>query len=828
MDPAARTSRPLTSEDLERQDRWLRSLVRGLVAESDVDDVVQQTWVAAVGGGRAGLGSKAWLGTVARRFAFRVHRGRKRRIERERLAAKEEGLRDSAEAWELLELQGNVLDAVKRLPEPYATSVLLRYMHGFSFAQVAESVGASEPAVRQRVKRGLDQLRADLSSRYQDDWRDLPALAPWLGLGSYSMKKSTAFIAGVLVLGGAAITAALVLRPGEEPRQAGARAITRPDGAERPEAGLNRLEADQGERTALSSEAVPPAASPPATVVRGIALAPDGQPLADLDLGALDKNLVQVPVEGLPRPGMQWTTDASGEFSFESRTAIQRIVPVDGRVPLAYDSFVEGGQAGRLILAPAIEVVAWITGDAGEPLGGVQVTLDGIGLKDLAQDPSGLRRVAWGPWTSDSEGRAILPDLPAGEGTLGFTLDGYADVEIQVPAASDAGLEVELSRDPVRFHLRGWLQSPAGAPVSGARVGLGERTTASAEDGSFEFRILASEPSPRHDELWAAHAPWRTTVDGGVGRRLVAAEGGSLEVQLAFEGEPLSIQGRILRPDGEPYAGLEVYPWFQQLVTGDKSAEELGADDSAPTLGLGRGLRVWAKTGAQGEFELKGLQDKEYALHLVDPERQLSGKTGQVRAGTRDWVFTVPETFEIEEWKGRVVDRRGKGVAGVRLSPTFLVYTSDRGSSWVGLEKFFLSDEDGRFTLAGVPGALLQLQLSGEGVLLARHSVKAEELGEELILTVDREMQFQLELSGERLGATGFRILDGSGEPLFVTAIVDGALRSAKYQTIGGGKTPVLTVADTAATLVIYRRPDEEIDRLPMQPTGEGVQRIAW
>ncbi len=828
MDPAARNVHPLTSEDLERQDRWLRSLVRGLVAESDVDDVVQQTWVAAVGGGRPGLGSKAWLGIVARRFAFRVHRGRQRRMERERLAAKEEGLRDSAEAWDLLELQGNVLDAVKRLPEPYATSVLLRYMHGLSFAQVAESVGASEPAVRQRVKRGLDQLRADLGSRYQNDWRELPALAPWLGLGSYTMKKSSALIAGALILIAAAATAALVLRPWEETQHAGLAAIARSDGEDRPEAGINRQGAQEDGRIALGPGAVTAATDRPATVLRGIALAPDGQALAGIELGALDEALVQVPAEGLRHPEPRWKTDASGQFSFEARTALQRIIPTVGRVPIAFDHFVEVGQAGRLILAPAAEVVAWIRDDAGKSLGGAQVTLDGIGLKDLAEDPSGLRRVAWGPWTSDSEGRVRLPDLPAGEGTLGFALEGYASVEVQVPAASDAALEVELIRDPLRFHLRGWLQSPAGAAVGGARVGLGDRTTISAEDGFFEFRILASEPSPRHDDLWAVGAPWRTVVEVGVGRRLLAAPGGELEVQLALEGEPLSIQGRILRPDGKPYGGLEVYPWYQQHVTDEKSAEELGADDSAPALGLGRDLRVWAKTDAEGNFELKGLQDRDYELHLIDPERQLSGKTGQVRAGTRGWVYTVPGTFEIEEWKGRVVDRRGRGVAGVRLSPTFLVYTSDRSSTWVGVEKVFHSDEDGRFLLTGVPGASLQLQLSGEGVMLTRHYVQPEELGVELVLTVDREMQFQLELTGERLGATGFQILAGSGEPLPISSIEDGALRSVSYQTIEGGKTPVLTVADTAATLVVYFRPSKEVGRLPIQPAGEGVQQISW
>lgn len=55
MEPTGASPHALTAEDLKRQDRWLRGLVGGLVAESEVDDVVQQTWAAAVaseGGGR--------------------------------------------------------------------------------------------------------------------------------------------------------------------------------------------------------------------------------------------------------------------------------------------------------------------------------------------------------------------------------------------------------------------------------------------------------------------------------------------------------------------------------------------------------------------------------------------------------------------------------------------------------------------------------------------------------------------------------------------------------------------------------------------------------
>lgn len=82
-----------------------------------------------------------------------------------------------------------MLDAVKGLREPYTTPILLRYVHGCPLAEVAGRVGASEAAVRQRIQRGLDQLRADVGSRYAEDWRGLPALGPCLGLGAYAIRN---------------------------------------------------------------------------------------------------------------------------------------------------------------------------------------------------------------------------------------------------------------------------------------------------------------------------------------------------------------------------------------------------------------------------------------------------------------------------------------------------------------------------------------------------------------------------------------------------------------------------------------------------------------
>ena len=166
----------LPAEELLRQDNWLRELVRTL-AGNEVEDVVQDTWAAAVARPPRRPRLQAWLATVARNFARRAHISRRRRFEREALAARPEALPSTEETLEFLELQRSVARAVSELREPYRTAVLLRYTQGLPIGEIAARTGTTQVNVRQRLKRGLDTLRADLREQHGDSWRGLPAIA---------------------------------------------------------------------------------------------------------------------------------------------------------------------------------------------------------------------------------------------------------------------------------------------------------------------------------------------------------------------------------------------------------------------------------------------------------------------------------------------------------------------------------------------------------------------------------------------------------------------------------------------------------------------------
>ena len=69
----------LTFDDLLRHEAWLRSLARRLVGDQDADDVVQETFAAALAN-RAPIGNPAaWLGRVVHNLA-RLGRRRPRRV----------------------------------------------------------------------------------------------------------------------------------------------------------------------------------------------------------------------------------------------------------------------------------------------------------------------------------------------------------------------------------------------------------------------------------------------------------------------------------------------------------------------------------------------------------------------------------------------------------------------------------------------------------------------------------------------------------------------------------------------------------------------------
>jgi RNA polymerase sigma factor (sigma-70 family) len=151
-------------ERLLENSAWVRSLAATLVSDPhDADDLVQETWVAALRRPpRERSAHRSWLRRVLRNFAYISFRNRSRRLERERMVASPEAIRGPEEAVERAELTRRLVERVLDLDEPSRTVIMLRYFDGLTGAEIAARLGVQPGAVRMRLKRALDQLRQGL------------------------------------------------------------------------------------------------------------------------------------------------------------------------------------------------------------------------------------------------------------------------------------------------------------------------------------------------------------------------------------------------------------------------------------------------------------------------------------------------------------------------------------------------------------------------------------------------------------------------------------------------------------------------------------------
>jgi RNA polymerase sigma-70 factor (ECF subfamily) len=194
---------PVTVDALLAERAWVRALARSLVAsEADVDDVEQETWLAAVRHAPAqGSRPRAWLATVVRNQARLLWRRAGRRGRIERAAARPEATTSAANSVAHADALRRLVAALLALREPYRGTLLLRYFDGLSPDDIARREDAPVGTVKTRLRRGLELLRDELG-RDDDDRRALLLLVaagrdePRVPIGGLLMAANTKVLAG--------------------------------------------------------------------------------------------------------------------------------------------------------------------------------------------------------------------------------------------------------------------------------------------------------------------------------------------------------------------------------------------------------------------------------------------------------------------------------------------------------------------------------------------------------------------------------------------------------------------------------------------------------
>ncbi|MFB3065564.1 MAG: sigma-70 family RNA polymerase sigma factor [Planctomycetota bacterium] len=197
-------SPPTTQELLQHAD-FVRRIAAATVGENLADDIVQETYLAALRRPpRAGSRVRAWLATVTRNAARMALRSQARRRVHEHAAARPDRSRSTADAVSRVELHGRVVAEVLELDEPYRLTVIHRYFDNLPPREIARIMGVPVETVHVRLRRALGQLKGRMDKSHGCAWALLllPALdtRALAATGATVMGKKTAVVLVVWAL----------------------------------------------------------------------------------------------------------------------------------------------------------------------------------------------------------------------------------------------------------------------------------------------------------------------------------------------------------------------------------------------------------------------------------------------------------------------------------------------------------------------------------------------------------------------------------------------------------------------------------------------------
>lgn len=159
MPPARVATPPPFGALVEAHAATVARFLRGMVAAGDVDDLLQETLIAALRSYLRFDGSnpRAWLLRIARNKAIDEHRARGRRPERLEEPDEHRG-RDMAPR--MVDADSDLWSAVARLPEKQRASVVLRFAIDLRYREIGVALGCSEAAARRSVHEAIRSLRS--------------------------------------------------------------------------------------------------------------------------------------------------------------------------------------------------------------------------------------------------------------------------------------------------------------------------------------------------------------------------------------------------------------------------------------------------------------------------------------------------------------------------------------------------------------------------------------------------------------------------------------------------------------------------------------------
>ncbi len=139
-----------------RYARMVHAILLARVPPADAEDMVQDVFMAAMerlGALRTAAAFRGWLGAIARRRAIDHFRDGRRRAEFP-LSTRQRGSVISGGDRALI-----TLDLLRRLPEAYRETLIMRLVEGMTGPEIARQTGLTPDSVRVNLCRGMKMLR---------------------------------------------------------------------------------------------------------------------------------------------------------------------------------------------------------------------------------------------------------------------------------------------------------------------------------------------------------------------------------------------------------------------------------------------------------------------------------------------------------------------------------------------------------------------------------------------------------------------------------------------------------------------------------------------
>ena len=150
--------RPAFGELYVRYARMVHGILLAKVPPKDAEDLVQDVFISAMRqlrGLRTASAFRGWLCAIARNRAMDYFRRARESEPVEEIAAPRGAANDAF----------LVLDAIRRLPEAYRETLILRLVEGMTGPEIAERTGLTADSVRVNLCRGMKMLRELLEAK---------------------------------------------------------------------------------------------------------------------------------------------------------------------------------------------------------------------------------------------------------------------------------------------------------------------------------------------------------------------------------------------------------------------------------------------------------------------------------------------------------------------------------------------------------------------------------------------------------------------------------------------------------------------------------------